>query len=234
MQNSELKDNLKENILEKIKKDEVKMTSKQFFILKWITLFIVSLFFLTLGFYILAYVIFLFVDNGLIYMPLFSESGIMNFIIEIPWTLVLLGLFSIFLFSITSKTFYKIYRKPFLAFFFSILMIILLSQVILIVSGSLKYIKEEAYKENIHLVPDKFLDFRDSQTGTLLVGYVVGTSTNSIIIRDRRNNLVEVFTENIESEENFNLNSLQIGQLLDIYGQNVFGKFFAESIEIPE
>lgn len=229
MQDTKLENNIKKNILEKIKKDEVKMTSKQFFVLKWFTLFTISVFFLFLGFYILAYVIFLFVDNGLIYMPLFSESGIVDFIVEVPWTLVLLGFLSIFLFSISSKTFYKIYRKPFLTFFFSILIIILLSQLILIISGGLEYIKEEAYKEKIQLVPARFLQFRDSQTGTLLVGYVVGTTTNSVIIRDRKNNLEEIF---IADESLLSLYSLEKNQLINAYGQRKNGKFILKTLEI--
>ncbi len=223
MQDTEIKN----NILEKIKKDEVKMTPKQFFILKWFTLFVISLFFLAFGFYILAYVIFLFVDNGLIYIPLFTESGIVDFIIEIPWTLVLLGILSIFLFSITSKTFYKIYRKPFLTFFFSIFMVIVLLHLILVTSGGMQYLKEEAYREKIQLVPGKFLEFRDSQTGTILVGYVVGSTTNSLIVRDRKNNLIELF-----SGKEFNLNGFVQSELINAYGKNENGKFFVKSIEV--
>lgn len=218
---------LKNNILEKIKKDEVRMTSKNFFIMKWFTLLITSLFFLILGFYILAYVIFLFVDNGLVYMPLFSESGIANFIVEIPWTLVLLGCVAVFLFSITSKTFYKIYRKPFLTFFFSILMVVILSQVLLVATGGMQFLKEVAYKENFKVVPQKFLDFRDSQTGSLLVGYVESTTTNSLIVHDRKNNEVELV-----GIKDINLNSFLPGQLINAYGQRRENKFFVESIEI--
>lgn len=223
MQDTEIKN----NILNKIKKDEVKMTPKQFFILKWLGLLLMSVFFLFFGFYILAYVIFLFVDNGLVYMPLFSESGIVDFIVEIPWTLVLIGIFSVFLFSITSKTFYKLYRKPFLTFFFSILMIIILSQLILSLSGGLQYIKEEAFKEKIQLVPRKFLEFRDSQTGTLLVGYVVSTTTDSLIVRDRKSNLIELFVG-----KDLALNSFLTGQLINAYGKRDNEKFFVKSIEI--
>ncbi len=220
-------DNIKQNILDKIKNEEVKMTSKKFFFLKWMTLLITSLFFLILGIYILAYVSFLFVDNGLVYIPLFSESGIVDFIVEVPWTLVILGLFSVFLFSITSKTFYKIYRKPFLTFFFSILMIIVLSHLILVETGGMKYLKEEAYSQKFQLVPSKFLQFRTSQSGSLLVGYVVGTTSSSLIIRDRQNQLEEII-----STEALDYNSFSVGQLVNAYGQRVDGKFSVKSIEI--
>ena len=203
------------------------MTPKQFFVMKWVTLFITSLFFLILGIYIFAYVTFLFVDNGLLYMPIFSQTGILNFIIEIPWTLVLLGLFSVFLFSITSKTFYKIYRKPFVTFFLTILIIIMISHIIFVESGAMQFIKQQAYRDHLQLVPSKFLQFRNSQTGDLFVGYIIGTTTNSITIRDRQNNILELFTE-----KDINLNSFLIGQLVNAYGERVKGQMQLKSVEI--
>jgi hypothetical protein len=89
-------DQLKQSILNKIKKDEVKMTPKQFFFMKWLTLLITSIFFLGIAIYIFAYVTFLFVDNGMMAIPLSTESGLINFIIEVPWSLVVLGLVAIF------------------------------------------------------------------------------------------------------------------------------------------
>lgn len=223
-------DKLKNNILEKIKKDEVKMTSRQFFLLKWLTLLVTSIFFLAVAIYIFAYIIFLFVDNGIIYIPLFSESGIVDFIVEIPWTLVLLGLVSIFLFSIASKTFYRIYRKPFLTFFFSILMVIVISHVILVETGGMQYIKEEAYKERLQLVPSKLLEFRSSQTEHVFVGYVVSTTSDSLIIRDRQNNLLELIPENQNLP--FDLFTFSAGQLINAYGQRDGEQVRIKSIEI--
>ena len=194
MQNTE--NNLQNNILEKIKTGEVKMTSKQFFFMKWFTMGITSLFFLIFATYIFAYVIFLFSDNGLMIIPFDTESNILKFIIEIPWTLVFLGLISVFIFSITSKNFYKIYKKPFLTFFFSILMVIVLSHLILLETGTMKQLKEQAYSAGIHLVPTKLLQFRSSQTSSIFIGIVTATTSNSIIISDRNSQRQELFFEN--------------------------------------
>lgn len=218
-----------ENILKKIKSGEVKMTSKQFFIMKMSTLFITSVFFLILAFYIFAYITFLFVDNGLLYMPVFTQAGLINFIIEIPWTLVFLGLLSIFLFSITSKTFYRIYRKPFLTFFFTILIIIMLSHVIFVETGTMKLLKQEAYEMHFQLVPEKFLQFRDSQTGTISVGRIMATTTNSVIILNHKNETVEIFIENP-----LDLKTFILGNIINAYVERIDGKLYAKSIEIVE
>lgn len=229
MNENNLDNSIKNSVLEKIKKDEVKMTPRQFFFMKWLTLSVTSIFLLILGVYLLAYVAFLFVDNGLMYIPLFTESGVSDFIVEVPWTLVSLGLASIFLFSITSKTFYRIYRRPFLFVFFSILFFVVISQIAFVSTGGMQFVKEEAYKNNLKLVPSKFLEFRDSQTGDLFVGYVVSTTTNSLIIRDRKNALVELVPENP-----IDLNVFMVGQLINAYGQKVSGQVIAKSIEIVE
>lgn len=220
---------MQNNILDKINKGELKMTPKKYFALKWTTLFVTSLFFLGLAFYIFAYVTFLFVDGGLIYIPLLTYEGLANFIIEIPWSLVLLGLFSLFLFSITSKTFYKIYRKPFITFFFTILIIIMISHIIFVESGAMRKLKEEAYLRHFQLVPDKFLQFRESQTGTLVVGRIIGTTTDSIIISDRKQNNLQIFV--IDAIQT---NDFSAGSIINAYIERVDGKLYAKSIEIIE
>lgn len=216
-----------QNILDKIKNNEIEMTSRNIFVLKWVTLLITSVFFLLVGIYVFAYVIFLFVDNGLVYIPFFTQTGLVDFMIEIPWTLVLLGIFSVFLFSITSKTFYRIYKKPFLTFFFTIIIIIVLMHLIFLETGTMKFLKEEAFRENLQLVPDKFLQFRSSQTGSVFVGYVIGTTTNSLIIKDRQNNLLELIPQN-----SIDLNTFLIGNLVNAYGERLGQQIMIKSIVI--
>jgi len=220
---------MENKILQKIKDGEVKMTSRRFFFLKWTTLFITSVFFLILTVYIFAYVTFLFVDNGLIYIPVLTYVGLADFIVEVPWTLVLLGLASLFFFSITSKTFYRLYRRPFITFFFSILIIIMITHIIFVESGAMRRVKQEAYSLNMQLVPDKFLEFRNSQTGTLYVGRVIATTTNSIVIVTRTREMIELFVQ-----EPIDTKDFLVDMLIDAYAERVNEKLYAKSIEIVE
>lgn len=230
-----MENNIQKTILEKIQKGELQMTSRKYFVLKWLTLALTSLFFLMLGVYIFAYVTFLFFDNGLMVIPLEAEDGVLKFIIEIPWTLVFLGLISVFLFSITSKTFYKIYRKPFLTFFFSILMIIMISHIILLETGTMKQLKEQAYTAGIKLAPSKLLQFRDSQTQNLYVGYVLSTSTNSITIINRTGIKQELFLENIENSELLNkITAISLGQKINAYAVWDNEKINIKTLEIVQ
>ncbi len=224
-----IQESFQESILNKIQKQEIVMTSKKYFFWKWVTMFVVSLFFLGLAFYIFAYITFLFVDNGLIYMPLFTVAGLVNFIVEIPWTLVFLGLLSVFLFSKSSKTFYGIYRKPFLTFFFTILIIIMISHILFVETGAMKILKQKAYENHLQLVPDKFLQFRNSQTGSLIVGKVYATSSDSVILITRTGLFVELNVENI-----LVLNNFLVSQLVNAYVERVNGKVYLKSVEIVE
>lgn len=220
---------MKEKILEKINSSEVKMTSKKFFALRWLTTFLFAIFFGILAIYIFAYIVFLFVDSGVMYIPLDSFSNLVRFIVEIPWTLVFLGCLSVFLFSRTSKTFYKIYKKPFLNFFFSIIIIILLSHILFVKVGVMKLLKEEAYRDHLKLVPDKLLEFRNSQTGTVFNGYVIATTTNSIIIKTIEGQTLEVI-----GKDNSNYNDFLIGTHINAYGERTDNKVYANSLLIVE
>lgn len=219
------------NILNRIKSGEVQMTSRRHFVMKWLTLAITSIFFLILSFYIFAYVIFLFVDNGLMVIPFDSEGGLLKFIVEIPWTLVLLGLFSLFLFSVTSKTFYKIYKKPLITFYFSVLICVVLSHIIFLETGTMKYLKEEAYRAGIKLAPAQLLRFRDSQTQNLFIGTVVGTTSSSIIILNRQNVSQELF---VIPEIAIKTQSVLIGKRINAYGEKVSGQISIKSFEIVD
>jgi hypothetical protein len=223
---------LQKNVLEKIKSGEVQMTSRRFFIMKWLTLAVTSIFFLILGVYIFAYVIFLFVDNGLMIIPFGAEGGILKFIVEIPWTLVILGLVSLFLFSITSKTFYKIYKKPLISFYFSILMCVVISHLILLETGTMKLVKEEAYRAGLRLVPAKLLQFRDSQTRSIFVGLVVGTSSNSLTILDRWNNQQILYFDSNDSQIVAKINEITAGVRINAYVEKVSEQNQIKSFEI--
>ncbi len=220
---------MKDNILEKINRNNVKMTSKNYYTLKWITNLLFTIFFGMLAVYIFAYVVFLFVDSGLIYIPINSFTNLVKFIIEVPWTLVFLGCLSVFLFSRTSKTFYKIYKKPFLNFFFSIIIIILLSHIIFVKVGLMKMLKDEAYKDHLQLAPEKLLEFRNSQTGTLFNGYVVATTTTSIIIETVENETLEV-----TSDSYLNYNEFLVGTHVNAYGERINSRVYANKLIIVE
>ena len=94
-------------------------------------------------------------------------------------------------------------------------------------TGAMQYIKNQAYKNHLQLVPSRLLEFRDSQTGDIFVGYVVATTSNSIIIRDRKDNISELMTG-----KRIDLDSFSVGDLINAYGQRVNGTTTVNSVEI--
>lgn len=226
-----MENNLQNEILNKIKSGEVQMTSRKYFVLKWLTLAVTSIFFLILSVYIFAYIVFLFVDNGLMIIPFDAEGGMLKFIVEIPWTLVLIGLTSLFLFSITSKTFYKIYKKPLITFYFSVLMCVVLSHIIFLETGTMRILKEQAYNSGIKLAPSTLLQFRDSQTQSIFVGLVTGTTSQSIFILNRQGQTEELF---VIPEITNKINEVLVGKRINAYGERTNGKTTIETFEIIE
>ena len=77
---------MKDEILNKINKSEIKMTSKKYFLLKWLTLLSLSAFFGLLSIYIFAFIVFFVcADNDVIMKidnaPIITDFKIVFFIL---------------------------------------------------------------------------------------------------------------------------------------------------------
>jgi hypothetical protein len=95
----------------------------------------------------------------------------------------------------------------------------------------MKYLKEEAFKAGIKLAPEKLLQFRDSQTRNLFIGNVVGTTTHSIIIINRRGEKEELF---LIPEITSKITDILLGKRINAYGEKLSGQITIKSFEITE
>ncbi len=114
MKNNNSKKSIKENIISKIKRGEIKAKPKIYFIVK--TLFnigIVLTFFLFL-LYIGSLIIFILRVNNFLAISGLGIKGIKTVIFYFPWYLLILSLFLIIVFEFFGKKFSLIYRRPLL------------------------------------------------------------------------------------------------------------------------
>ena len=112
-------------------------------------------------------------------------------------------------------------------------MIILLSHIIFVKIGLMKLLKETAYKDHLQLVPAKLLEFRNSHTGTLWNGYVIATTSDSVIIQTVENETLEIFKDP-NPENSINLNEFLVGVHVNAYGIKTNGKIVAKTLIIVE
>lgn len=125
MNNQEQK-SIKERILEKIKRGEVKMRPRIFFILK--AILIILGFFLFFGFsvFLLSFIHFHLRASGLWYLPRFGLRGFFVFFRFLPWILIFLSLILILILEILAKRFSFVWRRPILYSLLIIIFIVLI------------------------------------------------------------------------------------------------------------
>lgn len=102
----------KDNIIQKIKEDEVRMKPRWHFILRSL-LFVVGLIIVALvATYLLSFVFFILHRTGLWFTPGFGMHGLMFFVVSSPWLLItMVVLFSILLYVLVQHYAFS-YRKP--------------------------------------------------------------------------------------------------------------------------
>ncbi len=116
--------NLKEKILEKIKKGEVKMKPKIYFLLKTILLIGGGFVIIGLIVYLISLINFYLRVSGVWYLPGFGFAGLRIYLMALPWLLIFISIFLIILLEALVKHFSFVWRRP---IFYSLLLIILIS-----------------------------------------------------------------------------------------------------------
>ena len=103
---------IRDKILEQIKKGEVSMVPKWRFVLET-TLWAVGLVVATvIAVYLLSFILFMLNKNGVLFTPLYGWHGVMLFIVSSPWFLIsLVGIFLLVLYVLVTKFSFS-YKRP--------------------------------------------------------------------------------------------------------------------------
>lgn len=123
MNDKEQKNSIDDKIIDKIKKGEIKMKPRIFFILKIFLMILgaLSLFFFII--YLISFIIFSLRASGALFLPRFGFLGVRMLFGYLPWFLIGIVLVLIIFLEIFSKRFTFIYRRPII---YSLLIIIIL------------------------------------------------------------------------------------------------------------
>jgi len=126
MENNQQKNNIIDKVLAKIKKGDVKMKPKVYFVLKTILtiggVFIIGAFAL----FLISFISFHLRASGVGYLPNFGFLGFGAYLRLLPWFLIIASVLLIILLEILAKHFAFVYRRP---IFYSLLIIILIALV---------------------------------------------------------------------------------------------------------
>lgn len=121
----------KNKILEKIKKQGLKMRPKSYFIFRTIlfVLGIVLAFLFTI--FIISFIVFTLRASGIWYFPAFGFRGLGLFFGSFPWLLIIFAIILVILLEIFAKKFSLVYRKPLVYSILGIIVIVFLIGIII-------------------------------------------------------------------------------------------------------
>lgn len=153
---------LKTKIIAEIEEKNLKPKPKWLFAFKAVGLGLSVLFVFLFALYLLIFVGFVISERDWVQESTYSLSGVYFLLNTLPFSMILLATVMIFIASVTAYRYGLSYKKPFIYIFVSIIVILLLARLVFVESGLQNYIKEEAFRQNVQLVPTSWKDLRNT------------------------------------------------------------------------
>jgi hypothetical protein len=108
------KKSIKDQVMEAIKRGQVKMRPRWHFVLR-ASLFFTGLTIVSMALvYLASFIIFFFQRTGAISVPVFGFRGIISFLFSLPWLLILFGIIFVVLLELLIRRYSFAYRRPLL------------------------------------------------------------------------------------------------------------------------
>ncbi len=109
--------NIKEKVLDQIKSGKVSMRSKAYFLAKLGLLTFVTILTTLVSIFLLSFIIFSSSVDGSIFLVRFGGSGLYNFVLTLPWYLLVVDIFLLLFLDLLLKSFRFGYKSPVLYLF---------------------------------------------------------------------------------------------------------------------
>ncbi len=109
--------NIKEKVLDQIKSGKVSMRSKAYFLVKLGLLTFVTILTTLVSVFLLSFIIFSSSVDGSIFLVRFGGSGLYNFVLTLPWYLLVVDIFLLLFLDLLLKSFRFGYKSPVLYLF---------------------------------------------------------------------------------------------------------------------
>jgi hypothetical protein len=109
--------NIKEEVLNKIKSGQINMRSKAYFLVKLGFLSILTVLITLVSIFLLSFVLFSSSLDGSLFLVRFGGTGLYNFILTLPWYLLIVDIFLLLLLDVLLKSFSFGYKSPILFLF---------------------------------------------------------------------------------------------------------------------
>lgn len=215
---------LKEKILSKINRGEVKMKPRLYFFLTGILFLIIFSFFFIISFFLVSFIHFHLISSGLWYLPRFGAKGVLIFLKSLPWPLIIFTIFLILLLEFLSRKFSLSFKKPVLISLLAIVFLVFLGSFLLSKGNVHPRLLLKARERKVPLLQPLYLKYGAPRFPQFHRGVIEKVSTSSLFIRGMDERLIEVKLEKpLPPAER-----LQEGEGVIIFGEKEDGKMRAK------
>lgn len=152
--------NLKQNIFQTIESKRIKPKPRWLFVFKSLGAMAAMLFVFAFLFYIIAFLGFVISEHNWVNQETFTMSGMYFLLNTLPLSLMAVAAAMIMTASFVAYRYGLTYKKPFVWTVFGIILVLLLSHQIFTRTGLRDLIKQKAFENKVHLVPDPFNEIR--------------------------------------------------------------------------
>lgn len=219
------KDLIKENILSRIENGKDKIISKNnFYLIKviWIIFAIILISFLV---FLISFVIFSSQQSQLDLLLQFGISGFLNFLLSLPWLLIVITILVLLLLHGFLRGKIRLYKKPALYTFLVILFLIIGGGTILAKTSIHQEIIKLAEDKNLVTVSDTYHKYNHRKARGLYAGKISEIKEENIVIKDQKGKKIIV---DINKKSN---TKIKAEDSILIFGKDQHGKIKAIKIK---
>lgn len=192
MDNNLDKSSITNKVVEKIKKGQVKMKPKIYFILKSILLMLSLAVSALFALYLLSFIAFVLRSTGVWYLPVFGFQGIAVLLHSLPWILILMALILVAVLEILVRHFSFSYRRPILYSILAIIMLLLLGVLIVNKTQLHPALFRRAQERELPIAGRPYRDFAMPKFHNVHRGVVLEITYNGFLIETSNGEVLTV------------------------------------------
>ena len=177
------KKSISNELMDKIKKGDLKMIPKTYFILRIILIIIGIIVILGASLYLASFLLFIIKRSGLWVLPIFGFRGMGMLASSFPWLIILITLFFIVLLEVVVKRHALIYRKPLLYSALAIIILVSLASFVISQTPMHKFMLDKVEKGRFSLARPLYGNLNMNKPKDVHVGFVLGAVEGGFIIK---------------------------------------------------
>lgn len=220
--------NFKQDILKKIKSGEVDMKPRWHFVLRSLLLILGIVIFVLLGIYILSFIFFFMQQSGVGFMPLYGFRGIMMFVVNSPWLLIVFGVSALVILQLLVHKYSFSYRQPMVYTVAGVIILVLLGSYAIEKTLLHQRLQGLVEQNEIPVFGPLYKAIDDHMPDNIVIGNITEINENILTIESDKDGTIQAFLSNETRQHPGVL--LELGSNVLVFGERKGNEIYAFGI----